>query len=79
MMMLMMSMMMMMMMTMIIRSFLKILHTYQKEQKGIKEVLEQVGVSYLLSSLPLSTHLSPPHIWYIWSRCLSSSPTTPTY
>eukprot|EP01036_Dinobryon_divergens_P031604 gene31604-41036_t len=25
------------------RSFLKILHTYQKEQKGIKEVLEQVS------------------------------------
>ncbi len=24
------------------RSFLKILHTYQKEQKGIKDVLEQV-------------------------------------
>ena len=26
----------------IYRSFLKILHTYQKEQKGIKDVLEQV-------------------------------------
>jgi paired amphipathic helix protein Sin3a len=25
------------------RSFLKILHTYQKEQKNIKEVLEQVS------------------------------------
>ena len=27
----------------IYRSFLKILHTYQKEQEGIKEVLEQVS------------------------------------
>ncbi len=26
-----------------LRSFLKILHTYQKEQKNIKEVLEQVS------------------------------------
>jgi len=29
--------------TLTYRSFLKILHTYQKEQKGIKEVLEQVS------------------------------------
>lgn len=27
---------------MFLRAFLKILHTYQKEQKGIKDVLEQV-------------------------------------
>ena len=58
---------MMMMMMMMIRSFLKILHTYQKEQKGIKEVLEQVGASALLSYPPLHTHLStPPHTCYIY-------------
>jgi paired amphipathic helix protein Sin3a len=28
------------------RSFLKILHTYQKEQKGIKDVLEQVSTLF---------------------------------
>ncbi len=28
------------------RQFLKILHTYQKEQKGIKEVLEQVSTLF---------------------------------
>lgn len=32
------------------RQFLKILHTYQKEQKGIKEVLEQV--SHLFADHP---------------------------
>ena len=31
-----------------LRQFLKILHTYQKEQKGIKEVLEQVLIDWLL-------------------------------
>ena len=28
------------------RAFLKILHTYQKEQKGIKDVLEQVSLLF---------------------------------
>ena len=32
------------------RSFLKILHTYQKEQRGIKDVLEQV--SHLFADHP---------------------------
>lgn len=36
--------------TSLLRSFLKILHTYQKEQKGIKEVLEQV--SHLFADHP---------------------------
>src|SRR5690606_24901791 len=30
----------------IYRQFLKILHTYQKEQRGIKDVLEQVSILF---------------------------------
>jgi len=39
---------------------LKILHTYQKEQKGIKDVLEQVPGRALLTALLTSVLTLPP-------------------
>ena len=63
------------------RSFLKILHTYQKEQKGIKDVLEQVPDRALLTALlRLSSRLPhrTPSLATPWSRCRSSSPITRT-
>jgi paired amphipathic helix protein Sin3a len=57
----------------IYRSFLKILHTYQKEQKGIKDVLEQV-IAPLVAQL---LFIRVPNLYFVNScRCHTYSPIT---